>query len=184
MKNLVCFLFIAGMLVLSEGCASLTTVSLSTNQAKPISMTANINKEYRVLKHIKVVQSVPFLFLVRLNPENAAPDIDQLLQPEFAATPGDAIVNVKIEGKPFFGDIFFPIGFGVVGGIAFSPLFLFVAAPFFEDLKTYTIEGDIVQYIEPNPILKPNQQFDPVTGLPVRSTTIQFDPNTGLPVRP
>lgn len=147
-------------------------------------MTANINREYRVLRHIKAVQKVPLLFLVRMSPGSANPDLDQLLQPEFAETPGDAIVNVNIQGKASFGDLFLPIAVGIGGGFVFAPLLIFAATPFFEDLKTYTVEGDIVMYTDGKKLPGAEQKFDPVTGLPAAKPTPRFDPATGLPVKP
>jgi hypothetical protein len=172
------------MFVICEGCASYTSVSLSSNQAKTVSMTANINREYRVIKHIKVEQKIPFLFLVRINPESGHPEVDEMLQPEIDASQGDAIVNVKITGEAALGDVFLPVGVGVLGGIAFAPLFIFAVTPFYEDLKTYTVEGDIVKYTEGKKLPEPEKKFDPVTGLPAAKPAPRFDPATGLPIEP
>ncbi len=147
-------------------------------------MTANINREYRVIKHIKVEQKIPFLFLVRMNPESGHPEVDEMLQPEIDASQGDAIVNVKIKGEAAFGDVFFPVGVGVVGGIAFAPLFILAVIPLYEDLKTYTVEGDIVMYTDDKKLPEPEQKFDPVTGLPASKPMPRFDPVTGLPIKP
>ena len=184
MRAMIVFFLLAGVLILSGGCASYTSVSLSTNQSKPVSMTSNINKEYSVMKHIRVVQKVPFLFLLRINPENANPNLDELLQPVFAETPADAIVNVRLQGSTSLGDVILPIGLGIAGGLVFAPLFVFVVTPFFEDLKTYSLEGDIVRYSESSKPSEPKQKFDPVTGLPTENPTPRFDPATGLPMKP
>jgi len=184
--------------IFCEGCASYTSVSLSSNQSRTVSMTANINREYRVIKHIRVEQKLPFLFIVRMSPEHGHPDLDEMLQPEIDASQGDAVVNVKIKGEAELGDVFLPVGIGVLGGIAFAPLFVIAAIPLYEDLKTYTVEGDIVKYIgekllpeteKPSPAAEklqaaPIQRIDPETGLPLPKPKLQFDPSTGLPIKP
>jgi hypothetical protein len=170
--------------LLGTGCASFTSVSLSVGGDKVVSMTSNINKEYRIIKHVKIQQKIPFLFLVRINPGSGSPYLDDMLQPELAAEEGDAIVNVKIKGEAALGDFVLPIGMGVVGAFVFPPLFSIAMFPLYEDLKTYTVEGDIVKYVEQKPSPEIEQKFDPVTGLPATKPTIRFDPNTGLPMKP
>lgn len=191
--------------LLGTGCASFTSVSLSVNRGdKVVSMTSNINKEYRFVKHVKIQQKVPLLFLARVNPQGGSPDLDELLQPEFAETPGDAIVNVKIKGEAALGDVILPVGMGIVGAFVFPPLLVISMFPLYEDLKTYTVEGDIVKYVgeqlppggeklppavdKPTPVVGklppvPVQRIDPETGLPVKKPVLRFDPSTGLPVK-
>ena len=191
--------------LLGTGCASFTSVSLSVNRGdKVVSMTSNINKEYRFIKHVKIQQKIPLLFLVRINPGSGSPDLDELLQPEFAETPGDAIVNVKIKGEAALGDFVLPIGMGVVGAFVFPPLLFIAMFPLYEDLKTYTVEGDIVKYVgeqlppvrekllpaveKAAPLVEklppaPRQRIDPETGLPVEKPKTRFDPTTGLPIK-
>ncbi len=184
--------------LLGTGCASFTSVSLSVNRGdKVVSMTSNINKEYRIIKYVKVEQKVPFLFLVRINPASGSPNLDDMLQPELAAAEGDAIVNVKVKGEAALGDVILPIGMGIVGAFLFPPLGFIAMFPLYEDLKTYTVEGDVVKYVgeklppaaeKPPPVVEklppaPKQRIDPETGLPVKKTKVQFDPNTGLPIK-
>lgn len=185
--------------LLGTGCASFTSVSLSVNRGdKVVSMTSNINKEYRTVKHIKVQQKIPLLFLVRINPASGSPDLDEMLLPELSTVEGDAIVNVTIKGEAALGDVILPVGIGIVGAFIFPPLLFFTAFPLYEDLKTYSVEGDIVKYVgerlppeavKPVPVVEnppptQGQRIDPETGLPVKKSKIQFDPNTGLPIKP
>jgi len=171
-----------GLLLTLTGCASFTPVQLSVpERSKPVSITANINRDYTLIKHFTEEQKVPFLFLVRLNPEGSNPDLEKMLGPELNSEKADAIVNVKIEGHPAFGDVMLPLAMGIIGGIAFPPLFVLTAIPFFEDLKTYKVEGDLVKYSDPQSTHQPTPQFDPATGLPVISP--RFDPETGLPTK-
>jgi hypothetical protein len=194
------------------GCASFTSVTIDSKSfPRPISMTSDIDREYRVIQHFKKAQKVPFLFLVRLSPEGGAFNLNEELQNEPGIMDGDALVNTTIKGQAAIGDVALPIVVGIGGGLVFPPLFLFLACPFYEDLKTYTIEGDIVKYVGgqrppaeeiPNPVIEkippvvehpapvkekssplPEKRIDPETGLPVKKTTVRFDPNTGLPIK-
>jgi hypothetical protein len=93
---------------------------------------------------------------------------------------------------------------GVVGGVVFPPLFSIAMFPLYEDLKTYTVEGDIVKYVgeqlppvgekllpaveKAAPVVEklppaPRQRIDPETGLPVEKPKTRFDPTTGLPIK-
>ncbi len=180
----VAFPFIV-IIVCIEGCASLTPVNLSVSQgSKTISMTSNINREYEVVKHFKVKQKAPFLFLSRLAPEGANADLNKLLEPELINTQADAIVNLSIKGDAEATDIALPVGFGLFGGLAFAPLFVLMAVPFFEDLKTYEVEGDLVKYIaQATSPEKAKELLDPLTGLPTQKPKIKYDAETGLPIK-
>lgn len=169
-----------------EGCASLTPVNLSVHQdLKTVSMTSAINKEYTVLRHFKVKQKSPFLFISRLSPYGAGVDLNELITPELVSSKADAIVNLSIKGDAAIADVFLPIGLGLLGGITLSPIFYFlVPIPVFEDLKTYEIEGDLVRYVEqPSIPVKFRELIDPSTGLPIQKQKIKYDPETGLPVK-
>jgi hypothetical protein len=183
--------------LLGTGCASFTSVTVeSRGVMKPISMTSNINREYSVVKHFKREQKAPFLFLARLNPGGGTFNLDEELQDEPGFGEGDALVNTSVKSQVAFGDILFPIVVGVGGGLIFPPFFFFLACPFYEDLKTCVVEGDIVKYVAeksapageklPPAVEKPapEQKFDPVTGLPAAKPAPRFDPATGLPINP
>jgi hypothetical protein len=167
------------------GCASITPVNLSLLPgSKTISMSSNINKEYSVIKHFKIRQNVPVLFLSRLSPYGATADISDLIEPEMLSSHADAVVNLSIKGEADIKDVFLPVGIGVLGGIVLSPVFyFFVAIPFLEDLKTYQVEGDLVTYINTKQTPRVIQPVDPNTGLPLKKPAIQYDPNTGLPIK-
>jgi len=173
------------MMVCIQSCASFTPVDFSLFAGtKTVSMTANINREYKVIKHIKVQQKVPFLFLVRLHPQSGSADLNELLGPELKNSEADALVNVTIKGNVAFGDVMLPLGLGFLGGLMFPPMFVLMAIPLYEDLKTYTVEGDLVKYIdrqtEPDQF---KQSFDPLTGSPTEKKKITYDAETGLPIK-
>jgi len=127
-----------------------------------------------------VKQKVPLLFLLRVSPAGAKPDLSELLEPELIAAQGDAVVNVRIEGTADFFNVILPIGVGVIGGaILWSPLYVFTVFPLFEDLKTYTVEGDIVKYVEGKAIPDREQKFEPVIAkFPVKADVLYLKNGT------
>jgi len=104
------------------------------------------------VKHFTLRTKEPFLFLQRL----------------FFA----AIVNVKITGAASAGDISLPIVIGLGGALFLSPPLLTLAfLLFIEDLKTYTIEGDAVKYVDDVVPISQLLRFDPKTCLPLQRKT-------------
>ena len=185
MKRIATILAIGCVLLLANGCASSNSVYLSMNREdKVMSITSNVNKEYRVIRHMSAEQKNPFLFIARMFPGEVKPDLDAMVSLELTTSQADAIVNVKFRGETSIGDALLPLGLGFFGGLAFPPFFFIMMSPLFEDLKTYAIEGDLVKYVEPMQAPESVRQFDPITGLPITKPPVQFDPKTGLPVRP
>jgi hypothetical protein len=94
-------------------------------------------------------------------------------------------MNLKIKGQDTFIDQIIPIGVGFLGLIIMpeSPIGLFAA--YMIGMRTYTIEGDIVRYLDKEEPVKisPPTTIDPMTGLPVKKEEkkIEYDPETGLP---
>lgn len=167
-----------------ESCASITPVTISIRPgSKPVSMNANINREYTMVKHFRVKQKVPVLFVFRLSPYGAAADINEMIAPELQSSQADAIVNLSVKGNAEIQDVFLPIGIGLLGGLILSPTFFFITViPFYEDLKTYEVEGDLVKYVaQATSPENPKEPFDPLTGLPKQKPKIEYDPETGLP---
>jgi hypothetical protein len=163
-------------------CAS-APVMLSVSHPAPISFTSNINRKYYVVKHFSLEQKEPFLFLQRLF-FAGKPKLDKMLEKELKSTDFDAIVNLKITGAASAGDISLPVVLGLGGALLISPSLLTLAfLPLFEDLKTYTIEGDAVKYADDVLPVSQFLRFDPSTGLPLKSDSVRFDPNTGLPLQ-
>ncbi len=149
----------------------------------PVSMNSNAGRPYNVIAHFKTGQQEKGIFIQRLY-GGAQPDLNAMVQRQLAKTDGDAIVNVKIKGEAQFGDVLLPVIFGI-GGTFVHPLFsFFIFEPFFTDLKTYTVEGDIVRFTDTEQKRNPFVRLDPATGLPVQSKPrVEFDPETGLPKR-
>ena len=149
------------------GCASFTPVTISADDATmPICISSNINHEYEIVKHVRLEQRVPLLFLQRMFAQ-CNPDIQGMIEQEIADQRGDAFVNMRIAGTAKAGDVLLPLAIGI-GGAFIAPGFLAVAiVPFFVDLRTYTVEGDVVRCgpePPPLPLKKARMKFDPETG--------------------
>lgn len=170
--------------------SSCATVNMDASMVRvPVMMNVQDIPPPRSVTHFEKEQKVPFLFLHRLF-GGAKPDLSAMLQEQLQATPGDAIVNLRIHGDTNIGDLLLPVAVGTVGLFVFPPMVLFVYEPLFFDLKTYTVEGDVVTFKDapllpvPAPAVAP--AIDPMTGLPVapgEKKKVDFDPETGLPKR-
>jgi len=152
------------------------------NTPVPVMMNANTSTPYTVVTHFTFHQDLSAVFLHRLI-GSGKPDVQAMLEKQLRATPGDAIINLQIHGETEVGDFLLPIVIGIAGAFIFPPFSFFIYEPFLFDLKTYTVEGDIIVYTavssKPMPL---QQKIDPMTGLPVeQQKKIEFDPDTGLP---
>jgi hypothetical protein len=176
------FIVAAGCaLLFLQGCATVHMDAL--NAGVPVMMNAKqIDAPYNAV-HFWARQDEQFVFLHRLY-GGAKPDINAILQKQLRQTPGDAVINLRIHGTTDIGDVVIPILIGIGGIFIFPPLSLFLYEPLLFDLKSYTVEGDIITYknkqVLPQPV--PPQKIDPLTGLPVEEKKkTEFDPETGLP---
>ncbi len=177
-KILFCCLIIVLMF---QGC--MMEIGFSAKEIDvPVSMTSQVGRPYTVIKHFTVEQDRSSLFIKRLW-GGGLPDITAMLSKELKKTPGDAIINLSIQGNTHASDAALPVVIGIGGVFIFSPLILFIFEPLFADLKSFTAEGDIViftdGYQNKN---KSSLTIDPMTGLPTKEDIkTEFDPDTGLP---
>ncbi|MFA5835011.1 MAG: hypothetical protein WDA22_16155 [Bacteroidota bacterium] len=171
-------ILVVALCFLLQGCAVHFD---AINASVPVMMNAKNVSSYKLVTHFSLHQDVQFLFLPRLF-GGAKPDINAMIENQLRLTPGDAIINVRIHGDTEVGDFLLPIVIGTAGAFVFPPMSIFIYEPFFYDLKSYTVEGDIIRYdilqqFQAKPLLK----IDPMTGLPVEEQKKEFDPETGLP---
>ncbi len=147
------------------------------NTAVPVLLNTPAEKEYVVVEHFSVLQDRSLLFLKRLH-GGGHPDFQGMLDKQLKKTPGDAIINLSITGETRELDVIAPLIFGIAGAFVYTPLVIIAFEPIFTDLKTYSIEGDVIRYTG-RTNLRP---IDPETGLPVQTSAPNtFDPETGLP---
>lgn len=171
----------AGISLLLQGCATVQMEAI--NVGVPVLMNAKEIPLPASVRHFSIHQEEQFVFLHRLY-GGAKPDVNAMLQRQLQMTPGDAIVNVSIRGTTDYWDIVMPVLIGVVGAFIVPPLTLIAYEPFFFDLKSYTVEGDIITYKKEPAIAPviPLPKIDPMTGLPVeKKNQVEYNPETGLP---
>lgn len=159
------------------------TVDFAANDFPlPVMMNAPRERTYTVVTHFSVEQDKSLFFVKRIF-GGAHPDITKMLQKQLQKTPGDAIINFRIKGETKEIDLALPIIFGAAGAFAYPPLILISLEPLFADLKSYTVEGDIIRFTDRPRRTPPPVLFDPDTGLPMNTQKppIEYDPDTGLP---
>lgn len=146
----------------------------------PVSMTPQAGRPYTIIRHFTIEQDHSALFIKRLW-GGGLPDMTSMLAKELKKTPGDAIVNLSIQGTIQPADAALPVVVGIGGIFIFPPLALFIFEPLLTDLKSYTAEGDIVRFTDAGQQKNPPIVIDPMTGLPMKENVKkEFDPETGL----
>ncbi|MDP1677970.1 MAG: hypothetical protein Q8L88_14020 [Bacteroidota bacterium] len=169
------------ILLLIGGCK---TVDLSIyDNSKSVSLNSNSNRRYVFVKHFNRDEKAYFTLFNLITAKDLM--LDKVIQQELQANNGDGIMNLKIKGQDTFIDQLIPLGVGFLGTIIMpeTPIGLF--AFYMIGIRTYTIEGDIVRYVDNVEPAKasPSVTIDPLTGLPIKNEEkkIEYDPETGLP---
>lgn len=151
------------------------------NSIVPVLLNAPAENEYIVVEHFSVLQDRSMLFLKRLH-GGGHPDVNAMLASQLKKTPGDAIINLTIKGETRETDVIAPVVLGIAGSFVFTPFIILAFEPLFADLKSYSLEGDVIRYIGKDGRIHDSLRIDPDSGLPVKRTApIEFDPETGLP---
>ncbi|MCX6136015.1 MAG: hypothetical protein NTV54_00765 [Ignavibacteriales bacterium] len=139
MKKIAPFLIAFVLTIGSSGCA---TVNLNAEGYDKAASLTTSEKPFTIVKHFKKEMKAWFaLFsLVTLS----EPDIAKVLRDETASSKGDAVINLKVQGQTTFVDGAIPIVLGGIGAFIVRPAG--VVAGYFIAARTYTIEGDVIQY--------------------------------------
>lgn len=136
-------LFVATFYLLSSaGCMS---VALTVEEFdKPVSLTGNINKNYTIVKHFSCDLKAWFAFfdLVTIS----EPNMQDALHNEILSAQGDAVINLKIKEETTFVDGVISSAVGIAGALAVG--YVGVSLSHLIDTRTYTIEGDVIKYVE------------------------------------
>jgi hypothetical protein len=122
----------------------MTVLLTSEGVEKPVDMTSNVNKKFTIVKHFE--RELKGYFVVFNLITVSDPNIKNAMQDELLNGKGDAIINVKIKGQTTFLDGCLSVGVGILGGLALPPYGVYLG-----DLigaRTYTIEGDVIRYID------------------------------------
>ncbi len=138
------FRFVAGAVIaalLFQGCMAVSFDA--SGYDKTASMTS-ADKKFTIMKHFRREVKCWYT-LVNLIPLTE-PDIAKILQEETASSRGDAVINLRITGETTLIDALVPVALGVFGSIVSPQRGAF--AGLLVGVRTYTIEGDVIQYRE------------------------------------
>jgi hypothetical protein len=124
----------------------------------PVSLSAEINREYSVVHHFRVRTSAWFVGRV-ITLSN--PKVERIVEQQLRRNNGDAVVNLKINGRDTFLDFLTPIG----AGLAADALYYFALSNdeveevrilstsavaglvgVLVSSRTVFVEGDVVRY--------------------------------------
>lgn len=178
-RTVLCSVIIGFLL---QGC--MMEIGFTAQQIEvPVSMTSQLGRPYITVRHFSVTQDRSALFIKRLW-GGGLPDIHGMIERELKKTPGDAVVNLSIQGAIQPGDVALPVVIGIAGVFVFPPMIFFLFEPLLADFKSFSVEGDIVNFTDvqqTKKIILPS--IDPTTGLPIHKEEkkIEYDPVTGLP---
>ncbi len=134
-------LLLLGATLVLSGCM---TVHLSMDKVdKLTAMSGDLGRHYTVVRHFSHdVKGVFTLFgLVTV----VNPDVGKVVREELAAARGDAVTGIRIKGQTTLVDGVIPVVLGVVGGLLLPPYGTILS--YLVELRTYTIEGDVVRYL-------------------------------------
>jgi len=115
----------------------------ATGYDKTASLTST-DKKFTILKHFNREMKCWYT-LINLIPLSE-PNCADLLRDETASSHGDAIINIKIQGQTSLIDVAIPVALSVLGSIVSPQRGAFLGV--LVGARTYTIEGDVIKYIE------------------------------------
>jgi hypothetical protein len=123
---------------------SCTSVHLTAaGYDKTASMTSS-DRKFTIVKHFQREEKCLYA-LLNLIPLTE-PDVAGILREETVSAHGDAVINISIQGQTKFLDIAVPFALGIAGS-AISPK-NGVLTGLLIGARTYTIEGDVIQYTD------------------------------------
>jgi hypothetical protein len=137
-------------------CTGCMTVDLGASLETPVSMSGAPAEDYTVVRHFEQKDKAWFTLFDLATVEN--PDVSNVLATELKRTPGDAVINVQIQGQTTFIDGLIPIAMSLAGTLAGQALasdpysgayygsILGTLAGAMLSAMTYTVSGDIIKY--------------------------------------
>ncbi|MBX7151953.1 hypothetical protein K1X84_09960 [bacterium] len=129
------------MIVLINSCA---TVYLNADGVeKNVSMT-NTDRKFTIVRHFNKSIKATFMIFDLATVNN--PDVAKAINDELISAKGDAVTNLKIKGQMTFVDGLVPFSLGFIGAVVAPPYGGYISVLI--GLRTYTIEGDVIQYTE------------------------------------
>lgn len=110
---------------------------------KQVTLTSP-ERKYVILKHFNREMKC-YYTLLNLIPLNE-PSVAEILRDETISAHGDGVANVRIAGEAALVDFATPVTIGILGLVTAPPSGAFLALLI--GSRTYTIEGDIIRYVE------------------------------------
>lgn len=132
------------------------TVDLDARFETPVSMSGAPAEDHTVVRHFEQSETAWFTLFDLVTMKN--PDVSNVIESELGRTPGDAVINVEIQGQTTVIDGLIPIAMSLAGTLAGQAL---AADPYYGayygtllgslaaamlTARTYTVSGDIVQF--------------------------------------
>ena len=143
------------LLLALSGCA---TVHLDTGGIRePVAMTADVNREYTIVRHFERPLKSWFTLFDLITVKN--PEVQEIIREELERTDGDGVVNLMTQGQDTFTDRLIPVALSVAGSTVMTAglysyyggtmvvvgTLLSLAASQIR-IRTYTISGDVIRY--------------------------------------
>jgi hypothetical protein len=132
------------------------TVDIGASLETPVSMSGAPDKDYTVVRHFEQTKKAWFTLFDLVTMKN--PDLSGVIEAELKRTPGDAVINVEVEGQTTVIDGLMPIAMSVAGTLAGQAL---AADPYYGAYygtalgtlagamlfaRTYTISEDVIEF--------------------------------------
>jgi hypothetical protein len=131
-------------LIFAMSATNCMTVNLSaTGYDKTASLTS-INRKFSIVKHFSSDMKCWYT-LVNLIPLTE-PNVAEILRNETASSHGDAVINVNIQGQTTLVDAAILVALAFLGSAASQGRGVFLGLLI--GARTYTIEGDVIKYVE------------------------------------
>jgi hypothetical protein len=130
------------MIAFSLTCCTSVNINAS-GYDKTASLTSS-DKKFTILKHFSREMKCWYTFL-NLIPLTE-PNIAELLREETVSAHGDAIINVTIKGETTMIDAAIPVAMSIVGSMVSPQRGAFLGL--LCGARTYTVEGDVIKYVE------------------------------------
>lgn len=141
MKTRMLWFVVFAFAIIGIGCMSVDLGAVGFEKTASLTTT---EKKFTIVKHFS--RDMKCLFtLVNLIPLSE-PNVADILRDETASSHGDAVINIKITGQTTIIDAALPVAMSILGSIV-SPqrgafLGLLIGA------RTYTVEGDVIKYVD------------------------------------
>ena len=132
------------ILIIAMSATNCMTVNLSAAGYDKTASLTSMDRKFSIVKHFSSDMKCWYA-LVNLIPLTE-PNVAEILRDETVSSHGDAVINVRIAGQTTLVDAVIPVALAFLGSAASSQRGVFLGLLI--GARTYTIEGDVIKYIE------------------------------------